>query len=135
MKKLMPSCVLASALLLAVSGAAFAQYGAQPYGSPAPYGQPNPYAPATQPGGTMTATVFAALVAAYEEYARYSSSRGVALTPREIVARNYGVQYSQPSPDRLRVVFLPNPPTGAGGDVGYVVDLRTLQIVERFFGR
>lgn len=135
MKKGMASCILASAVLLLLAAGAAAQYGAQPYGSPAPYGQPQPYGSAPQPGGTMSAAVFAGLVAAYEEYARYSSSKGVIMTPREIAARNYGVQYSQPGPDRLRVVFLPNPPTGAGGDVGYVVDLRTLQIVERFFGR
>ncbi|HEY6198943.1 MAG TPA: hypothetical protein VI231_10055 [Candidatus Binatia bacterium] len=135
MKKYMASCVLASAVLLLFAGAAAAQYGAQPYGSPAPYGQPQPYGSTMQPGGMMPASVFAGLVAAYEEYARYSSSRGVALTPREIVARNYGVQYSQLSPDRLRVVFLPNPPTGVGGNVAYVVDLTTFQIVERTFGR
>ncbi len=140
MKKYMASCVLASALLLALFGSAAAQYqpapsAAQPYGQPAPYGQPNPYAPAMQPGGLMPASVFAALVAAYEEHARYWNSKGVALTPRELAARQWGVRYAQLSPDRLRVVFLPPPNATAGGEVAYVVDLATLQIVERTFGR
>src|SRR5690242_5356443 len=100
MKKFMRSCVLASALLVAFAGPAFAQYqaapyGSQPYSSPAPYGQPNPYAPAMQPGGLMPASFFAALVAAYEEHARYWSGKGIALTPRELLARQWGVRYSQ----------------------------------------
>jgi hypothetical protein len=135
MKKYMASCVLASAVLLLLAGAAVAQYGAQPYGSPAPYGQPQPYGSAMQPGGMMPASVFAALVAAYEEHARYWNSKGVALTPRAIVAQQWGVRYAHVSADRLRVVFLPPANATGGGEVAYVVDLTTFQIVERTFGR
>jgi hypothetical protein len=143
MKKFTATCVLASALLFFSGVAAQYQpapygsqpYGSQPYGGPAPYGQPNPYAPAMQPGGLMPASVFAGLVAAYEEHARYWSGKGVALTPREIVARQWGVRYAHLSPDRLRVIFLPPANAAAGGEVAYVVDLTTLQIVERTFGR
>jgi preprotein translocase subunit Sec61beta len=140
MKKYMALCVLASAVLLLFAGAATAQYGAQPYGSqpygsPAPYGQPAPYGSAMQPGGMMPASVFAGLVAAYEEHARYWNSKGVALTPRAIVAQQWGVRYAQVSPDRLRVIFLPPANAVAGGEVAYVVDLTTFQIVERTFGR
>ncbi|HEY1270305.1 MAG TPA: hypothetical protein VGH16_23810 [Candidatus Binatia bacterium] len=139
MKNLTRSCILASALL-SLTAAAFAQYqpapyGSQTYGAPAPYGQPNPYAPAMQPGGLMPSATFAALVAAYEEHARYWSGKGVVLTPRELFARQWGVRYSQLSPDRLRVVFLPPPNATAGGEAAYVVDLTTMQIVERTFGR
>ena len=135
MKKYMASCVLASALLLLLAGVAAAQYGAQPYGAPAPYAQPQPYGSALQPGGMMPAAVFAGLIAAYEEHARYWNSKGVTLTPRELPARSWGVQYSQPSPDRLSVLFLPESSSMRGGGVEYIVDLRTLQIVGRNFER
>ncbi|GEM_PF-2824579 len=140
MKELMRSCVLASVLLVVLAGVAFAQYqaapyGSQPYSTPAPYGQPNPYAPAMQPGGLMPSATFAALVAAYEEHARYWNSKGMALTPRELPARSWGVRYSQPSPDRLSVLFLPESSSMRGGGVEYIVDLRTLQIVGRNFER
>src|ERR1051326_9217319 len=135
MKKYMASCVLASAVLLLFAGAAAAQYGAQPYGSPAPYGQPQPYGSTMQPGGMMPASVFAGLVAAYEEHARWWSGKGVNLTPHELPARSWGVRYSQPGPDRLSVLFLPQSPSVAGGGVEYIVDLRTLQIVGRNFER
>jgi hypothetical protein len=134
MKNFTRSCVLASALLVALAGAAFAQYQAMPYGGQT-YGQPQPYGSKLQPGGLMPASVFAALVAAYEEHARYWSGKGVALTPREISSRQWGVRYAQLSPDRLRVIFLPPANATAGGEVAYVVDLTTMQIVERTFGR
>jgi hypothetical protein len=122
-----------AALSLAISGIAAAQYGSQPYGAP-PYGSPQPYGQAVQPGH-MPSAVFAGLIAAYEEHARWWKSQGVNLTPGELKVRHWEVLYSQESANRLRVDFMPASPSMTGGDVGYLVDLNTLRVVERFFGR
>jgi hypothetical protein len=125
--------IFAAALSLAASGIAAAQYGSQPYGA-APYGSPQPYGQAVQPA-QMPSAVFAGLIIAYEEHARWWKGQGVNLTPGELKARHWEVLYSQESANRLRVDFMPASPSMKGGDVGYLVDLTTLRVVERFFGR
>src|SRR5215470_9498038 len=133
MSKLIRLFVFAAALSLGASGIAAAQYGSQPYGA-VPYGSPQPYGQTVQPG-QMPGAVFAGLIVAYEEHVRWSQSQGINLTPGELKARHWSVMYSQPGPDRLTVDFLPASPSVRGGSVGYVVDLNTLRVVDRFFGR
>ena len=79
--------------------------------------------------------VVAALLVAYEEHSRWWKSKGVELTPHELQVRHWAVHYSQSTADRVRVVFLPESPTMTGGDIGYIVDLKSLRVVDRFFGR
>jgi len=133
MRRRIRRVIFAAGLSLAISGGAAAQYGAQPYGA-APYGSPPPYGQAVQ-SGQMPGAVFAGLVVAYEEHARWWRSQGVNLTPGELKARHWTVLYSQEGANRLTVDFLPASPSGRGGNVGYVIDLNTLRVVDRFFGR
>ena len=83
----------------------------------------------------ITSEIVAALLVAYEAHSRWWKSKGVDLTPRELQVRHWAIHYSHTAPDRVQVVFLPESPTMTGGDIGYSVDLKSLRVVDRYFGR
>jgi hypothetical protein len=83
----------------------------------------------------LRSDVLAAFLVAYEEHLVWWKAKGVNLTPKELTAHHWGIHYSREGPDRIAITFLPESPTIAGGDVEYVVDLKTFRVVERIFGR
>jgi len=75
--------------------------------------------------------MFAAFLVAYEAHQACWKTQGINLTPQELVVRHYAIHCMYDGANHIRVLFLPESFEVRGGGIAYVVDRKTMKVIER----
>jgi hypothetical protein len=77
--------------------------------------------------------LMAAFLVAYKAHQEWWRSKGVALTPKELIMRHHGVHCARSGDGRFVISFWPPADTVIGGGVTYMIDEATLDLLEQKF--